>query len=124
MLEQEHFRIENLENLPKLERLGFRWNFIKTIENVSHLSTLQVMEAHSSGVHCSFIQELELYDNQISKIENLTGLVGNYPFVLTCGGHVFIQVNLKMLDISHNRLRKIEGLENLPRYCLGQPVLS
>lgn len=35
-------RIENLENLPVIERLGFRWNFIKTIENVSHLTTLQV----------------------------------------------------------------------------------
>ena len=36
------FRIENLEDLPALERLGFRWNFIKTIENVSHLTALQV----------------------------------------------------------------------------------
>ena len=34
------------------------------------------------------VQELELYDNQITRIENLDGLV-----------------NLKMLDISHNRLR-------------------
>ena len=37
-----YFRIENLEDLPALERLGFRWNFIKTIENVSHLTALQV----------------------------------------------------------------------------------
>jgi len=35
-------KIENLEDLPALERLGFRWNFIKTIENVSHLTALQV----------------------------------------------------------------------------------
>merc|ERR1719339_809250 len=35
-------KIENLENLPAIERLGFRWNFIKTIENVSHLTTLQI----------------------------------------------------------------------------------
>ena len=85
MLELDHFRIENLENLPKLERLGFRWNFIKTIENVSHLSTLQVVDDYSLELHCSVIQELELYDNQISKIENLTGLVRNYPLVLLCG---------------------------------------
>ena len=82
MLELVHFRIENLENLPKLERLGFRWNFIKTIENVSHLSTLQVLDDYRLGLHCSVIQELELYDNQIGKIENLTGLVRNYPLVI------------------------------------------
>jgi Leucine-rich repeat (LRR) protein len=34
------------------------------------------------------VQELELYDNQITTIENLDGLV-----------------NLRMLDVSHNRLR-------------------
>ena len=44
------------------------------------------------------IQELELYDNQIKKLENLSGLV-----------------NLKMLDVSHNMLRRIEGLEELVR---------
>ena len=43
-------------------------------------------------------QELELYDNQIKKLENLSGLV-----------------NLKMLDVSHNMLRRIEGLEGLVR---------
>ena len=43
-------------------------------------------------------QELELYDNQIKKLENLSGLV-----------------NLKMLDVSHNMLRRIEGLEGLAR---------
>ena len=40
-------------------------------------------------------QELELYDNQITTIENLDGLV-----------------NLRMLDVSHNRLRYL-GLVNL-----------
>ena len=44
------------------------------------------------------LQELELYDNQIKKLENLSGLV-----------------NLKMLDVSHNMLRRIEGLEGLAR---------
>ena len=41
---------------------------------------------------------MELYDNQIKKPENLSGLV-----------------NLKMLDVSHNMLRRIEGLEGLVR---------
>ena len=44
-------------------------------------------------------QELELYDNQIKKLENLSGLV-----------------NLKMLDVSHNMLRRIEGLEGLVKW--------
>lgn len=37
-----------------------RWNFIKKIENLQSLTTLE---------------ELEFYDNQITKIENLEALV-------------------------------------------------
>ena len=54
---------------------------IKTIENLNNLGAT--------------LRELELYDNQISKLENLESLV-----------------NLEILDVSHNRIRKIEGLEN------------
>ena len=54
---------------------------------------------NSDEIHVwSTLQELELYDNQIKKLENLSGLV-----------------NLKMLDVSHNMLRRIEGLEGLAR---------
>ena len=57
---------------------------IKTIENLNNLGAT--------------LRELELYDNQITKLENLESLV-----------------NLEILDVSHNRLRKIEGLENLTK---------
>ena len=77
-------KIENLEPLTQLESLYLRWNMIKTIENLSNLGAT--------------LRELELYDNQISKLENLDSLV-----------------NLEILDVSHNRLRKIEGLENLTK---------
>ena len=52
-------------------------------------------------------QELELYDNQIKKLENLSGLV-----------------NLKMLDVSHNMLRRIEGLEGLVKWVFHLEVES
>ena len=67
-----------------IETLSLRWNMIKTIENLSCLGAT--------------LTELELYDNQISKLENLESLV-----------------NLEILDVSHNRIRKIEGLENLTK---------
>ena len=67
-----------------METLSLRWNMIKTIENLSNLGAT--------------LRELELYDNQISKLENLESLV-----------------NLEILDVSHNRIRKIEGLENLTK---------
>jgi protein phosphatase 1 regulatory subunit 7 len=43
-----------------VERLYFRWNLIKKIENLETLVTLR---------------ELELYDNQITTLENLDSLV-------------------------------------------------
>lgn len=53
-------KIENLEEMVKLERLFLRWNLLKKIENMDHLTKLV---------------ELELYDNQITEIENLDSLV-------------------------------------------------
>lgn len=53
-------KIENLEEMTKLERLFLRWNLLKKIENLDHLTGLV---------------ELELYDNQITEIENLDNLV-------------------------------------------------
>ena len=54
-------KIENLEPLTQLETLCLRWNMIKKIENLSVLG--------------STLKELELYDNQISVLENLDLLV-------------------------------------------------
>lgn len=53
-------KIENLEEMVKLERLFMRWNLLKKIENLDTLTGLV---------------ELELYDNQITEIENLDNLV-------------------------------------------------
>lgn len=51
---------ERIRRLTVVETLTMRWNFIKRIENLSPLVTLR---------------ELELYDNQLTKIENLEALV-------------------------------------------------
>ena len=46
--------------LKQVETLCLRWNLIKTIENLDTLTSLR---------------ELELYDNQITVINNLSTLV-------------------------------------------------
>ena len=45
---------------------------------------------------CPFLEELELYDNRIITIENIQHLK-----------------NLKILDLSYNVIKKIEGLDQL-----------
>jgi len=51
---------ERIGQLRCVEVLTLRWNLIKKIENLNTLTSLT---------------ELELYDNQLTEIENLDGLV-------------------------------------------------
>ncbi|KAI3383711.1 hypothetical protein SNEBB_004134 [Seison nebaliae] len=81
----EHCRIakiENLEQLKACQTICLRNNLIKQIENLTPISQT--------------LMELDLYDNQIEKIENLGSLV-----------------HLKSLDLSYNRIKKIENLSEL-----------
>lgn len=63
-IDLNHCRVATLDNftvLRKAETIGLRNNLITKIEGLSHLKTT--------------LRELELYDNQITKINNLDSLV-------------------------------------------------
>ncbi|KAK0400699.1 hypothetical protein QR680_015406 [Steinernema hermaphroditum] len=72
--------IPDLSRFQELQELCLRQNFIKVVENLTHLT----------------LENLELYDNQLTEIQGLDQLV-----------------NLESLDLSHNRIHKIEGLDKL-----------
>nr|CDS25689.2 brefeldin A inhibited guanine [Hymenolepis microstoma] len=74
--------ISKLETIPNARKLCLRNNLIKLIENLEPLAEV--------------LEDLDLYDNQITKIENLDCLKV-----------------LEILDLSYNRIRMIENLDSL-----------
>ena len=78
--------IESFAQFTQLKSVCFRQNFLKTLA-CDNLSA-------DKGFGC--ILELDFYDNQIEKIENLNGLG-----------------TLESLDLSFNKLKKIENLDEL-----------
>ncbi|KAA3671706.1 protein phosphatase 1 regulatory subunit 7, partial [Paragonimus westermani] len=89
----EHCRIKSINHLnrfPNVKRLCLRNNLIKCLENFTPVA--------------STLHELDLYDNQITKIENLDSLV-----------------HLTVLDLSFNRIKHIENLDAL--VCLRKLFL-
>ncbi|KAJ4433559.1 hypothetical protein ANN_15868 [Periplaneta americana] len=110
-LDMNHQRIgklENLEPLTKVERLYFRWNFIKKIENLETLVTLR---------------ELELYDNQITCIENLDSLVNleildlSFNRIREIKGLENLH-NLEKLFLCANKISRIENVNHLKKLTL------
>lgn len=82
-------RLTNIENFSKftnLKSICFRSNLIKTLQD----------ENLKAEFGLSKITELDFYDNQIEKIENLDQFA-----------------TLELLDLSFNRLKKIENLDQL-----------
>lgn len=79
--------IDDFSRFKRLRSLCFRSNLLKTFleENLTIAKGLQLIE------------ELDFYDNQIEKIENL----GQFKETLTT------------LDLSFNRFKKIENLDEL-----------
>ena len=78
--------IQNFSKFTQLKSICFRQNLLKT------LATENLKAEHGLGQ----IKELDFYDNQLEKIENLDELV-----------------TLESLDLSFNRLKKIENLDKL-----------
>lgn len=60
------------------------------------------------------LKELELYDNQITVIENLNALV-NLEYVTLFAHYKFYRYFFRILDLSFNRIKKIEGLSKLKK---------
>ncbi|MBW0498547.1 hypothetical protein O181_038262 [Austropuccinia psidii MF-1] len=114
-IDLSHSRIRTLRGFeqhlvalaPSLKRLNFRQNLINSLQldqlidhrsdgslakSAQDLSDQKIVPFHPL-VH---LEELDLYDNQISKIAGLDSLE-----------------NLKTLDLSFNLIRKIENLDHL-----------
>ena len=122
--------MENLEVLTRVETLCLRWNMISKIQNVSTLTSLT---------------ELDLYDNQAGKfigsfskcimvvINGFSSFMYTHSISYEDSNLQLMQIstqitemenletltNLESLDISFNRLRKIQGLENLAKLRYG-----
>jgi len=87
VIDFEHCRIEEVKGLSKLKQVKsicLRNNLLKTIHGFNEVA--------------STITELDLYDNQVKKMENLDELK-----------------DLEILDLSFNLFRKIQGLDNLTK---------
>ena len=87
------------------QKLGLRKNLIKKIEGIEN---------------CTQLVELELYDNRITQIENLTPLTNLVILDLAFNtikeitpGSLDSLVNLKKIFLSANKIKKIQGLDNL-----------
>ncbi|KAL9685103.1 hypothetical protein QQ045_022550 [Rhodiola kirilowii] len=118
MEEIEHFRellllelgsnrlrvMENLQNLTKLQELWLGRNRIKTV-NLCGLQCLKKISLQSNRLtsmkgfeECIALEELYLSHNGIAKMEGLSALV-----------------NLRVLDVSSNKLTEVNDIANLTR---------
>jgi protein phosphatase 1 regulatory subunit 7 len=100
--------IENFSKFKNLQSICFRSNLLKTLVTNNLLPENGLLH----------INELDFYDNQIEKIENLNQLVTLESLDLSFNRlnkieNLDMLVNLKKLFLVHNHFTKIENLENL-----------
>ncbi|PTX63479.1 internalin A [Kordia periserrulae] len=118
-------KIEHLEKLTNLSKLGISNNDISKIENLEKLTNLSEFDISNNNI--SKIESLEnltnllkLYisSNHISKIENLEKLTNLSELYISYNKiskleYLETLTNLLEFDISNNNISKIESLENL-----------
>jgi protein phosphatase 1 regulatory subunit 7 len=102
--------IDDFSKFKNLHSICFRSNLLKTLVTNNLLP-------ESGLLH---INELDFYDNQIEKIENLNQLATLESLDLSFNRLSKIEnlemlVNLKKLFLVHNHFTKIENLENLTK---------
>jgi len=110
-LELSQSRLKEIESFAKftnLKSVSFRQNFLKTLAS----ENLKADKGFGS------IKELDFYDNQIEKIENLNELVTLECLDLSFNYFKKIEnleclVNLKKLYLVHNKINKVENLAAL-----------
>lgn len=104
-------RIDDFSRFKRLRAVCFRSNLLKTFveENLNISKGFQTIE------------ELDFYDNQIEKIENLAQFGGTLKTLdLSFNRFKKIEnlddlVNLRKLFLVHNQINKIENLQNLTK---------
>ena len=89
-------QIEGLDDLEALEKLELYDNHVESIDNISRLHNLKVLDLSFNAIRelvplascCPLLEEVYVAQNKLRKIEGLEGLV-----------------HLKTLDLGANRIR-------------------
>ncbi|KAL8435569.1 hypothetical protein ACSSS7_002414 [Eimeria intestinalis] len=96
------FKIENLQSLTKLKKLALIANDVSVLEG---------LEAQGPT-----LQQLELYQNSIGRIDNIQHLLHLLEAVVFQGIEgLSTLTELRLLELGSNRIREVEGIENLTK---------
>ncbi|ODV60714.1 leucine-rich repeat domain-containing protein [Ascoidea rubescens DSM 1968] len=120
-------KINNVSQFKNLRRLYLQYNSINCIKNLSSLSNLEELFLDHNLIdniqtlkYLSNLKVLELSFNSIQSIDNcFDGFVSLQTLILINNHIIKIGVfptklmNLKAISFSHNRITKIENLDNL-----------
>ncbi|OEH75449.1 hypothetical protein cyc_03809 [Cyclospora cayetanensis] len=122
------FKIENLEPLKKLRKLALIANDVSVIEGLEAQGpTLEQLELYQNSItridnvqHLTNLIVLDLSFNRIQRIENLEPLVHLRELFLSSNKITKIEgiatlTELRMLELGSNRIRTVEGIENLSK---------
>lgn len=129
---RDNLRNNTVQNLPKslkglkrLKILNLSTNLIREIKNLSKLNNLQELYLYECQItkiegmeKLSNLKKLDLSNNQILKIKGLENLANLKELYLRNCKITEISglenlTNLEILDLQNNQITKIEGMENL-----------
>ncbi|CDJ35327.1 uncharacterized protein EMH_0025340 [Eimeria mitis] len=120
------FKIENLNNFKKLKKLALIANEVTVIEGLEEQGpTLEQLELYQNHIkridniqHLTHLRVLDLSFNNIRRIEHLETLVNLRELFLSSNKITKIEglstlKELRTLELGSNRIRVVEGIENL-----------
>ncbi|CDI85821.1 hypothetical protein, conserved [Eimeria praecox] len=120
------FKIENLNNFKKLRKLALIANEVTVIEGLEEQGqTLEQLELYQNHIkridniqHLTNLRVLDLSFNNIRRIEHLETLVNLRELFLSSNKIAKIEglstlKELRTLELGSNRIRVVEGIENL-----------
>ncbi|RMZ91102.1 hypothetical protein DV736_g1661, partial [Chaetothyriales sp. CBS 134916] len=117
--------IEGFEDLKHLTTLDLSFNKIKTIKNISHMTSLKELYFVQNRIskienlaNLGSVRMIELAGNRIREIEKLEPLKSLEELWLaknkiTTIANLSALRSLRLLDLKSNRLRQISGLDSL-----------
>ncbi|RMZ78338.1 hypothetical protein DV738_g3869, partial [Chaetothyriales sp. CBS 135597] len=117
--------IDGFQDLKHLTTLDLSFNKIKTIKNISHMTSLQELYFVQNRIskienldNLASVRMIELAGNRIREIENLEPLQSLEELWLaknkiTSIANLSSLTSLRLLDLKSNRLRQIAGLDSL-----------
>ncbi|ORM40715.1 Protein phosphatase 1 regulatory subunit 7 [Babesia sp. Xinjiang] len=132
-------RIENLEELTELKKLGIVSNLVEKIENLEANTQLETLDLYQNCIkvienigHLRDLRILDVSFNQIERIENIDKLVNLRELYLTSNKiakveNVATLANLELLELGSNRIRdygEIKLLTGLTSLWLGRNKIT